>query len=73
MRRKIIIPIDAVMAILKDYTKGTGDVPQDAVPLSLMVNTAERGMFGIMAESAEWKDDTPVRVVFDIKRVYGVV
>lgn len=57
------------MAMLKDYTE---DIPGDAVPLSLQVNTAERGMFAIVADSETWKDDTPLRVNFDIKRVFSV-
>jgi hypothetical protein len=72
MRRKIIIPIDAIMAIFRDYTKDTGDIPDDAMPVGLQVNTAQQGMFAIMAESPSWKDDTPIRVNFDIKRVFSV-
>jgi len=72
VKRKIIIPIDAIMAIFKDYTRQTGDIPEDAMPVGLQVNTAERGMFAIIAESPEWKDDTPIRINFDIKRVFSV-
>ena len=72
MKRKIIVPIDSIMALLKDYTKDTGDIPADTMPLSLMVNPAEKGMFAIQAESPSWKDDTPIRINFDIKRVYSL-
>jgi hypothetical protein len=72
VRRKIIIPIDAIMEMFKDYCKDTNDIPADAVPLSLQIKPNERGMFAILAESEQWKDDTPVRVNFDIKRVFSV-
>lgn len=72
MKRKIIIPIDAIMAIFRDYTKDTGDIPTDAMPVGLQVNTSEKGMFAILAESQEWKDDTPLRINFDIRRVFSV-
>lgn len=72
MRRRIIIPIDSILAMFRDYTKDTGDIPSDAVPLSLQVKPTEQGMFAILAESPTWKDDTPIRVNFDIKRVFSV-
>ena len=73
MKRRIIINIDSILNMFKDYTKGEGSIPFDAVPMSLQVNTADSGMFGLMVESPEFTDDTPLRVEFDIKRVYGVV
>lgn len=72
MKRKIFIPIESIMALFVDYTKGTNDVPDDAKPLSLMINRNERGMFAIMADSPQWTDDTPIRINFDIKRVFSV-
>ena len=72
MTRKIIIPIDAIMNMFRDYTKDTGDIPDDAMPLSLQIKPTEKGMFAILAESPNWKDDTPIRINFDIKRVYSV-
>lgn len=72
MTRRILIPIDSVMELFKDYASANNDIPPDTKPLSLMVNTAEKGMFAIRAESPTWKDDSPMRVDFDIKRVFGV-
>jgi hypothetical protein len=57
--------------MFKDYASTTGDIPADTMPISLMVNTREKGMFAVMAESAEWKDDSPLRINFDIKRVFS--
>lgn len=73
MKRRILISVDNILAMMKDYTKGEGSIPENAVPVSLQVNPAEKGMFGLMVESPDFKDDTPVRVEFDIKRVYGIV
>lgn len=72
MTRRILIPIDSIMELFKDYASANQDIPADAKPISLMVNTNEKGMFGIMAESPSWTDDNPIRIDFDIKRVYGV-
>jgi len=72
VKRRIIIPIDTIMELLKDYTRQEGSIPADAMPVSLLVKPSERGMFAIMAESSSWKDDTPVRVTFDIQRVVTV-
>lgn len=70
MRRKIAIPIDSVLNLFKDYTAGDGSIPADAVPISLQINPAERGMFAVMVESASFRDDTPIRLSFDVKRVF---
>lgn len=73
MKRRILISVDNILAMMKDYTKGEGSIPENAVPVSLQVNPTEKGMFGLMVESPDFKDDAPVRVEFDIKRVYGLV
>lgn len=72
MNRKIIVPIDAILSIIKDYTRADGSIPEDAVPLSLMVRPTEQGMFAIRAESPTWTDSAPVRVEFDIRRIHTV-
>lgn len=71
MTRRIIVPVDDLLRMLVDYTKGEGSIPYDAVPISLQVNPTQQGMFGLVVESAEFKDDTPIPVHFDIKRVYS--
>lgn len=73
MIRKVIVPVDSILAMVKDYTKGEGSIPADAVPVSLQINTKEKGMFGLMVQSEEFRDDEPVRVEFNIKRVFGVI
>lgn len=70
--RKIILPVDALLEIVKDYTRETHDIPDDAVPVSLQIKPSEKGMFGLMVQSDGFKDDSPIRVNFDLKRVYSV-
>lgn len=72
VERTIAIPIDSILELMKDYTAGEGSIPADAKAVSLMVNPAQRGMFAIVLASEEFKDDTPIRVEFDIKRTYTV-
>lgn len=69
--RKIIITIDDVMALFKDYCTEE-DIPSDAMPLKLMIKPAER-LFAIVADSEGWKHGLPpLQVKFDIKRIFGV-
>lgn len=71
--RKIIIPVDSVLELFKSYTFASQDIPLDTVPVSLMVKPAEKGLFGIMTESREWKaGELPMHIEFDIRRVFGV-
>lgn len=72
IRRKVVVPVDTLLAIVKDYTRATHDIPDDAVPVSLQIKPTEKGMFGLMVQSEYFKDDTPIRVNFDIKRVHTV-
>jgi hypothetical protein len=72
VRRKIILPVDALLEIVKDYTRETHDLPYDTVPVSLQIKPTEKGMFGLMVQSEQFKDDTPIRVNFDIKKVFTV-
>lgn len=72
MKRTIVLPVDALLAIVKDYTKESHDIPADAKPVSLQIKPTEQGMFGLMVESPGFKDDSPIRVAFDIKRVFSV-
>ncbi len=67
-----MIPIDSIMEIFKDYCRDSNDIPADAMPLSLQIKPSEQGMFAILAESESWTNDTPLRINFDIKRVFSV-
>jgi len=70
-RRMIITSIDSIMAIMRDACKG--ELPQDAIPLKLMYNAAEKGKLAILAESSEWTGtEGALEVRFDLRRVYSV-
>lgn len=73
MRRRIIVSIDSLIAMFRDYTATTGDIPPDTQALSLQVNPSQKGMFRILAESESWTTGLPpLRIDFNIKRVHTV-
>ena len=72
-RRKIIIPIDSVLEMMKSYTAENNEIPIDAKPVSLLVKPTERGKFAIVADSPEWSADMPpLQIHFDIQRSFLV-
>ena len=71
IRRKVVIPVDTLLSIIKDYRRESGEIPEDAVPVSLQIKPTEQGMFGLMVQSEEFRDDRPIRIAFDIKRIYS--
>ena len=69
--RDLIIDINTIVALFKDYCSEE-DVPADAKPLKIRFNHAERKV-EVLVESEAWeKDQPPIEVVFDIRRVFGV-
>jgi len=71
--RTIVITIDALMDLLKDYTADLQDIPADAKAVKLMIKPTEQGKFGIVAESDSWVAGLdPLQISFDIKRIHGV-
>ena len=72
IRRKVVIPVDTLLSIIKDYRRESGEIPEDAIPVSLQIKPTEQGLFGLMVQSPSFTDDRPVRIVFDIKRTHAV-
>ena len=72
MKRTIVLPVDALLAIVSDYTRQTHDLPPDTVPVSLQINPSQQGAFGLMVQSESFTDDTPIHVKFDLKRIHAV-
>ena len=72
MRHKpIVLTIDSILAILKDYMKPE-DLPEDAVAQSLMINPSEKNKIAIVADSPSWPIGAePLLVNFDIRRIFG--
>ena len=71
-RRRIIISIDDILNIFKDYC-GAEDIPTDAMPVQLLLKPNELGALAIVAESAGWAEGLPpLSINFRLKRVYAL-
>ena len=69
--RMIIIDIDSICSLLKDYVGQVG-FPADAVPLKFMLNPQERKL-GLVVESEEFRGPQAVEEIkFDLRRVFGI-
>jgi hypothetical protein len=67
----VIIPIDDLMRIVKDYLPAE-DCESDMQVVSLMRHSSTQNI-GIKVESAKWDSDLgEQRVEFELKRIYGV-
>jgi hypothetical protein len=71
MDRMVIVTVDTLAEILKDYV-GEENLPSNAWVTQLLVKPSEQGKFAINFESPDIKPDTPaLNVNFGIKRVWG--
>lgn len=71
-KRMIILRIDDLSKIIRDYMLEE-DAPRDMTISKLMVNPQEKNAIGVLVESDEWDGyQGEQRVVFDLKRYYGV-
>lgn len=69
--RIIIIGIDDITRLFKDYVGMIG-VPDDAMPIKLMLNPQEHRL-GILMESDEWVGPQSSETIkFDINRVFTI-
>lgn len=72
MKRMVIVTVDTLVEILKDYL-GEEEMPGDARVETLLVKPNEKGKFAIRVASERFEQDQAAMVVdFDIKRVYSV-
>lgn len=71
--RMVIISLDTLMEIIKDYTNG--EVPTDASPLKLLFRPTDKGRIGILTSSPSWptNESGPLEVRFQMRRFYGVI
>ena len=68
--RLVIITIDTMLAIIKDYAGGA--IPADATAVSLRVNPQEKGKFMLVIDSPSIPAGTaPMMLHFDIKRYFS--
>ena len=71
-RRMVIVTIDTLLEILKDYL-GPQRVPGDSKPTRLLVKPSEQGRFCIEFESDELAEGLPaLQVNYENRRVYGL-
>ena len=71
VKRFVILRIDDIYRMLKDYAGEPLGLPDDAWPVKFRVN---KGKLQIMLEADSWERDQPAeQIIFDLRRVYGVV
>lgn len=71
-KRIIIIPIDSIVALFKDYL-GQDVIPRNAMPVKLQYNPALSGMFAVVVDSPDIPRDAPAAVAnFKLKRMFAV-
>lgn len=71
-RRRIIISVDDLMGLLKDYCPAD-DIPSDTMPERLLLRPAEQGRLGILAESRFWPVGAPaLEVKFELRRFHSL-
>lgn len=71
--RTVIISIDALVELLRDYTSNLHDIPEDAKAVKLYLNKAEANKIAIEVDSDQWAHGmAPLVLHFDIKRLHGV-
>jgi hypothetical protein len=67
-----MLTIDTIAELLKDYVGGE-DIPEDAMPIKLMLKPTEQGKLAIEMVSDTWREGLdPLMINFKIKRVYGL-
>jgi|WetSurMetagenome_2_1015567.scaffolds.fasta_scaffold372312_1 hypothetical protein len=72
MQRLVVITVDTLLEVLKDYCGAEG-IPDDAQVETLLVNPAEKGKFALNVSSPQFREDMPaLNVEFMLKRVYTV-
>ena len=70
--RRILVDIDAILNLFKDYTADSNDIPMDSMPVKFMFNPNEKGKLGIVIDSPHLKEGPPIPITFHLKRVFGV-
>lgn len=69
--RYVIVTIDTIVNLLKDYCGP--DIPTDTMPHRLLLRPEEKGRLAIELVSDEFKPDSPSLVVhFRNKRIHAV-
>jgi len=70
MKRYVILRIDDIYRMLKDYAGGPLGLPEDAWPTKFRL---VRGKLQLMLEAESWEgEQSAEEIKFDLRRVYGV-
>lgn len=70
--RFVVVTIDTIAEIIRDYVADESDIPADAMPVSMQINPINKKL-AITFVSDNWKEQpAPLAVNFDIKRIYAV-
>lgn len=70
-RRWVILPIDAITAILADYAGMVG-FPPDAKPIKWFLNPEERKMRLVVASESAPAQSGPTEIKFDLHQTFLV-
>ncbi len=72
-QRYVVLTIDTIAEILKDYVADEADIPVDALPVRLLLKPTEQGKLAIEMFSDSYKGtEAPLNIKFDIRRVFAV-
>lgn len=72
-QRHIILTIDTISELFKDYIDNEDDLPADAQPVRMLIQPAENGKLAIEFQSDHLKPGSnPLSVSFQLKRMYSV-
>lgn len=72
--RYLVLTIDTIGDLFKDYIANEEDLPWDAAPIKMMFNPNEQGKIAIEFQSEYFKPNSPpLAVNFQIKRIYSAI
>lgn len=71
-QRYLLVTIDTISEILKDYIANEQDLPADATPIAMQVHPTSKKLAITFASPSLKENSLPLNVNFDIKRVYSV-
>lgn len=70
-QRLVVVTIDTILAVLRDYAGG--EIPADAQAVSFQLNPREKNKFMLVIDSPSYDKQLPPMILdFDIRRFYGV-
>lgn len=71
--RHVIVTIDSIAELLKDYVANPDDIPVDAMPVKMLFNPINKKLAVEFISESYTGSEAPLAVTFDIKRVFSCV